>query len=132
LTTTSRLPLPLRLPVPLLLIIALAGLACASRPVSPPGTPVPSESSVSAAEQQLAHAEVALAAVTAEAAPPDCARARLLRDNVCALSAKICDLVSREPAIADGSRRCQNGRTRCQAARTRVSARCGPEAGTGD
>jgi hypothetical protein len=71
--------------------------------------------------EELAAAERALArelAPAADARPVDCNRAALLRDNICTLATRICNL---SPPDAP---RCRDARASCQSARTRVTAAC--------
>ncbi len=106
--------------VVLLLVTVVAG--CASQSL-----PVPTSegaAAVSEAEQQVARDETELNLQTAGARPPDCTRARVLRDNICALARRICLLVERDAAIPDGPVRCQKARARCQKARDRITASC--------
>jgi len=54
---------------------------------------------------------------------PDCTTAWALRDRICDLSQRLCDLAGRsaEPDVAE---RCTDGRGRCERATTRVRAAC--------
>ena len=54
---------------------------------------------------------------------PDCTTAWALRDRICDLAQRLCDVAGRsaEPEIAE---RCTDGRARCQRATTRVRASC--------
>lgn len=54
---------------------------------------------------------------------PDCTTAWALRDKICDLSQRLCDLAARsaEPEVAE---RCTDGRGRCERATTRVRATC--------
>ena len=54
---------------------------------------------------------------------PDCTTAWALRDRICDLAQRLCDVAGRsaEPEVAE---RCTDGRARCQRATTRVRASC--------
>ncbi len=54
---------------------------------------------------------------------PDCTTAWALRDKICDLSQRLCDLAARsaEPEVAE---RCTDGRGRCEKATSRVRAAC--------
>ena len=54
---------------------------------------------------------------------PDCTTAWALRDRICDLAQRLCDVAGRsaEPEVAE---RCTDGRARCERATTRVRASC--------
>ena len=54
---------------------------------------------------------------------PDCTTAWALRDRICDLAQRLCDVAGRsaEPELAE---RCTDGRSRCERATTRVRASC--------
>jgi hypothetical protein len=54
---------------------------------------------------------------------PDCSTAWALRDKICDLAQRLCDMAGRsaEPEVAE---RCTDGRARCEKATTRVRAGC--------
>jgi hypothetical protein len=99
----------------------LAGLAgCASTLPERPGPTTPGPS---ADEQEVAHtyddllrANVDLHDAQAQAAAPDCARIAPLRDNICALAARICQIADRQPPGSPTAGHCTDGKARCQAA----------------
>jgi hypothetical protein len=108
------------------LLACLAAAGCAASPRErplPPEEMSPAEAAraMTAAEEELARQ---LGALGADVRPLDCARAAVLRDNVCSLAERICALAPRVPADARGPQRCADARGRCQAARQRVDAAC--------
>jgi hypothetical protein len=104
-----------------LLALLSAAAGCAAAPPVPGADPATRE--LRAAEQRLLQDEAALARAAAQDRPPDCAHARLLRDNICALAERICALAPRSTDPQAGAR-CQDARARCQRARARVAGRC--------
>jgi hypothetical protein len=54
---------------------------------------------------------------------PDCSMAWALRDKICDLAQRLCDIAGRsaEPEVAE---RCTDGRSRCERATSRVRAGC--------
>jgi hypothetical protein len=105
------------------LLSAAGGCAHSAGPRrDPPGDGVAED--LRAAEQSQLRDEALLGQSVATGQPPDCARARLLRDNICALAERICTLTGRS-ADARAPARCQAARARCQLARARVAGPCG-------
>jgi len=122
-----------RLPTAFLLLAfplaALAGCATSYGPRegSEPGPSAADEEEAERAYQQLlrAHADLHAAQAQAQpqAAPADCARIGQLRDNICALAGRICEIANREPPGSTAAEHCADGKARCKtaidAARTR-------------
>lgn len=71
-------------------------------------------------------AELEPLAVQSTAAPA-CARVTQLRDNICALAARICDIAAQQPAGSNAAINagldCADGKTRCKRAGERAQAR---------
>jgi hypothetical protein len=117
----------------LLLGLALLGGCAQARPAGdgpgalgrPPGDQ--RSAALAASEAELRRQEHELGGAMAGAQGVDCARAFLLRDNICALAARICKLAGSDPTDASAPVRCEDARGRCQSARTRVAGPC-PEA----
>ena len=101
------------------LAAALLLAACASTGGRPgPTTPAASaeEQEVARAYDDLLRADGELRAAHSQSAPPDCARIGQLRDNICALAARICQLADRQPPGSPATESCTDGKARCQAA----------------
>jgi hypothetical protein len=62
---------------------------------------------------------------TLELAAPDCGAAGVLRDRICALSARICRLAAENSTDRELSARCDDAKPRCARAKTRVAGPCG-------
>jgi hypothetical protein len=75
---------------------------------------------LAAAERALTEAERQLSD-TVRAAAPDCEHARGLRDRICELAARICQLVEADPSAKN---HCDDGRKRCSSASTKVATQC--------
>jgi hypothetical protein len=111
-----------------LVVLGLALLAgCAHRPDQGFGddravTPTPT-----ATEADLQRLERELGGLMAAPEAVDCARAFLLRDNICGLADRICKLVEGRSPDAPAPARCEDARARCRSARVRVAGPC-PEA----
>lgn len=54
----------------------------------------------------------------------DCTSARDLRDRICELSSRICDIASDNPDDQPTAERCADGRARCEGASDRVAQSC--------
>lgn len=122
-----------RLPAALLLlafpVAALAGCATSGprEGSGPAGAASPDEQEADRAYDQLLSADVDLHAAQVQAqpqtAPPDCARIGRLRDNICALAGRICEIADRQPPGSTAAEHCADGKARCKtaidAARTR-------------
>jgi hypothetical protein len=124
-----------RVPAALPLLLALASSAsltgCATsgprEGAGPRGPSSADEQEAERAYEQLLRAHADLHAARAQAQPPgaaaDCARIGQLRDNICALAGRICEIADREPPGSTAAEHCADGKTRCKdaidAARTR-------------
>jgi hypothetical protein len=75
------------------------------------------------AVKQLAQATKELDDLLAAGAP-DCGAAKTLRDRICALAARICELAERnkDPEL---NQRCEESKASCKRATTRVARVCG-------
>ena len=102
--------------------LALAALllgGCASTmkppaPVGPPSAlPPAARDDLTRSEQELRRLDAELDALSAQAAPPGCARVVLLRDNICTLADRICRLADQYPAETTLPPRCADARQRC-------------------
>ena len=114
----------------LLAAVLLLG-ACAA-PMREGAQRPPSE--ISDEDQQLARAyddlrrlDADLHDADAQAAAPDCARVGQLRDNICALAARICQIAERQPGGSVAADRCSDGKVRCKGAVERAQARGCPK-----
>ena len=118
--TRLRAAALLSLAVPLAL---LAGCASAARPG--PTTPAASadEQELARAYDELLRAGGEFRTAHAETAVPDCARIGQLRDNICALSVRVCQLADRQPPGSPAAEYCTDGKARCQAAIEAAHAR---------
>jgi hypothetical protein len=56
---------------------------------------------------------------------PDCELARGLRDRICLLAGRICDIADRHPQEPSVAEQCGDGRSRCERAGRDVAAACG-------
>ena len=101
-----------------LAVAALLVAACASTERPGPTTPAATadEQESARAYVDLLRADGELRGTQAQAAAPDCARIVQLRDNICALAARICQLADRQPAGTPMADLCTDGKARCQAA----------------
>jgi hypothetical protein len=108
-------------------VVLLLG-SCAAAPPEPmsasPGPPDERQREMAATEAELRRHEAELGGLMAQTTPVDCGRARLLRDNICALANRICALAGRTPADASGTARCSDALSRCQAARVKIAPVC--------
>jgi len=111
-------------------ITALAGCATAHGPregSGPAGASSTDDQEAARAYEQLlsAHADLhrAQAQAQPQASPADCARIGQLRDNICALAGRICEIADRQPSGSTAAEHCADGKARCKtaidAARTR-------------
>lgn len=116
-------------------LLGLCALACAA-PIRDSAHPTSSETPTSqelnqrydelrALDDELARREAE--GSEAQAAPVDCARIGQLRDNICALAARICQLADHEPANSVARQRCGDGKVRCQSAVERAQTRGCPK-----
>ena len=94
---------------------------CAHKKADPPWDQA---AAVTATEFQMAQQQAALTAPQVAGGKLDCAGARALRDNVCALGRRVCLLVDGDRAIPDGDLRCTKAHLQCEKASTHVSGTC--------
>lgn len=103
-------------------VVVCGAAACASVAHERPGPTTPAasadEQELAGAYDQLRRADADLrdAQAQAQAATPDCARVGPLRDNICALAARICRIADRQGAGSTATEQCADGKARCQAA----------------
>jgi outer membrane murein-binding lipoprotein Lpp len=112
----------------LAIVLVLTGCAASMRESphrSPPEAP-PDEQELSRAYDELRRVDADLLRSDAQAAP-DCARVDQLRDNICALAARICQIAQRQPAGSPAAGQCEDGKARCKNAVERGQARGCPK-----
>jgi len=112
-------------------IAALLLAGCASaRHEGPqrPGEPPPSsgEQDAERAYDELRRLDADLLRSDAQVTP-DCQRVDQLRDNICALAARICQIEERQPAGSVVSAHCADSKARCKSAIERAQARGCPK-----
>jgi hypothetical protein len=56
---------------------------------------------------------------------PDCGAVQVLRDRICALAARLCQLAAENTTEHELSARCEDAKPRCDRARSRVAGPCG-------
>jgi hypothetical protein len=100
----------------------LAG-ACASTQPPPGETPATQELAQRYDELRRLDDELTRREAQPSETPPDCARVGQLRDSICGLAARICEIANRDPANSVASQRCADGKARCQSAAERTQAR---------
>jgi hypothetical protein len=95
----------------------------------PVETPPADEAELARTHEELRRLDAELRDAGAQAtAVPDCDRVEKLRDNICALAARICQIADRQPAGSTAAERCADGKTRCKSAAERTQARgCPPK-----
>ena len=107
-------------PVAILAVFGLCLLAgCAARMpegAGPPPTDTPEAQELARRYDELRKLDEDLARNEGQAAAPDCARIAQLRDNICALAVRICQIADRGPANSVARQRCADGKSRCQRA----------------
>ena len=59
-----------------------------------------------------------------ELSAPDCPQAGELRESICDLAGRICDIAREHPSDVEVLDKCQRGRERCASAGERLAARC--------
>jgi hypothetical protein len=107
-------------------VLLLAGCAASVRegPTRPPAETAPAEEQEAArAYEELRRLDADLHAADAQAAVPDCARVGQLRDNICALAARICQIADGQPPGSPTAERCADAKTRCKNAVEQAQAR---------
>jgi len=110
--------------------VLLLGACAASMhpaPATPPSTvPAAVRDDLTRAEQELRRLDADVDALAAQAAPPDCQRVTLLRDNICALADRICRLTEEYPQETTLRPRCTDAKQRCARAAAAAKQRgCG-------
>ena len=115
--------------LPAVLLLAACASAGPERPPRPPLEASPAEEAeLARAYDELLRLDTDLGGLDAQAtAAPDCERIGQLRDNICALAARICQIADRQPAGSTAAGRCDDGKTRCKAAVERAQARGCPK-----
>src|SRR5262245_17085471 len=100
-------------PLAILGFCVLAG--CAARMPeagAPPSGETPEAQELAQRYDELRRLDEELARNEGQAVVPDCARIGQLRDNICALAARICQIAEREPANSVARQRCADGKSR--------------------
>jgi hypothetical protein len=113
-------------------LLLLAGCAAPERaPVASTQLPTNDELEIQAAHDELRRLEAKLDEPAVQAAVPDCARIGQLRDNICDLATRICQIAGRQPqgstAAAHASGQCVDGTLRCKNAVERAQSRGCPK-----
>ena len=106
--------------------LLLVGCAASVRegPTRPPAETAPAgDQEAARAYEELRRLEADLHAADAQAATPDCARIGQLRDNICALAARICQIADGQPPGSSTADRCSDGKARCRNAVEQTEAR---------
>ncbi len=93
----------------------------------PRESPPAEEQEATRAHDELRRLDAELRGADAQAVAPDCARIGQLRDNICALAARICQIAERQPAGSTTAERCADGKTRCRNAVENAQARGCPK-----
>jgi hypothetical protein len=104
-------------PLAILGLCVLAG--CAARmpeSAGPSSSETPEAQEVAQKYDELRKLDEALARNEGQVAGPDCARIAQLRDNICALAVRICEIADRGPANSVARQHCADGKSRCQRA----------------
>ena len=111
--------------------IALLVAGCASVREGPSRAPAeatpPDEAELARAHDDLRRLDTDLRAAEAQAPAPDCTRVEQLRDNICALATRICQIAERQPLWSSAAERCADGKARCKDAVERTQARGCPK-----
>jgi hypothetical protein len=112
----------------LLAALSLVIVGCASTPrEGPTNPPGPTETELQELERDyvdLRRFDSQLQTVdSSAAATPYCVQVVQLRDSICTLAARICQISSRDRSPTISTERCTDGKTRCQAAIERTQNR---------
>jgi hypothetical protein len=112
----------------LLAVVSLVIVGCAAAPrEGPTNPPGPTTTELQELEKDyvdLRRFDSQLQTVdSTAAATPYCVQVIQLRDSICALAARICQIASRDRSPTIATERCTDGKTRCQAAIDRTRTR---------
>ena len=111
----------------LLAALSLVIVGCASTREGPTNPPGPTATELQELEKDyvdLRRFDSQLQTVDSQAAAtPYCVQVIQLRDSICALASRICQIASRDRSPTIATERCTDGKTRCQAAIERTKAR---------
>ena len=116
-------------------VVLLAGCAAARQaPVASFEPPTLHHEELRRASEEIRRRDAELQQLDIQPAPatPDCARIAQLRDTICALASRICQIADEQQpgsnAAINASLDCADGKTRCKRAAERVQARgCPPK-----
>jgi hypothetical protein len=107
-----------------IVLVVLAG--CAAAPGGgargPGEPPPPDEQEAGRAYDELRRLDGDLLRSDAQVTP-DCQRVGQLRDNICALAVRICQIADKQPAGSAAAAQCADGKARCKNAVERAQAR---------
>ncbi len=111
-----------------IVLVVLAGCAAAPREGArgPGEPPPPGEQEAAGAYDELRRLDADLLRSDAQVTP-DCQRVDQLRDNICALAVRICQIADRQPAGSPPAAQCADGKARCKSAVERAQARGCPK-----
>jgi len=107
--------------------LLLAGCAAPERARYPSLEPAGvREKELQQASEEIRRRDAELQQLGLQPAPPDCAHIGQLRDNICTLAARICEIADQQPAHSDAEVNavllCTDGKTRCKRAIERAQA----------
>jgi hypothetical protein len=107
--------------------LLLAGCAAPERARSPSLEPPGVRGKeLQQASEEIRRRDAELQQLGLKAASPDCAQIGQLRDNICTLAARICEIAAQQPAHSDAAVNagllCSDGQTRCKRAIERAQA----------
>ena len=115
------------------IVALLAGCATTYKrpPVASFEPPTVHQDELRRASDELRRRDGELSQLDLEQAPVDCPRITQLRDNICALSARICQIAGEQTpgsnAAINADLDCADGKTRCKRATERSQARGCPK-----
>ena len=109
------------------ILLLLAGCAAPERArtpsLEPPGV---RQKELQQATDEIRRRDAELEHLGLQPAPPDCAHIGQLRDNICTLAARSCEIGDQQPAGSDAAVNagllCTDGKTRCKRAIERAQA----------